>query len=141
MWSYRYSGELYHYGVKGMKWGVRRTKEQLGHKKSRVEKAEKAGIIKETIYGHQGTPKQASPNSIIDHVGNTGKIDVRSFYSPTGWKNKDIHATDHGNPKRHPFGKNGEHVNVYDWNEDGSIKSIKRRELTHEERKGNEDIL
>lgn len=24
--------ELYHYGVKGMKWGVRRTAEELGHK-------------------------------------------------------------------------------------------------------------
>ena len=26
------SNELYHYGVKGMKWGVRRSQEQLGHK-------------------------------------------------------------------------------------------------------------
>lgn len=22
MWSYNYSGELYHHGIKGMKWGV-----------------------------------------------------------------------------------------------------------------------
>ena len=35
------SNELYHYGVKGMKWGVRRTPEQLGHKrrKSEIEKS------------------------------------------------------------------------------------------------------
>lgn len=25
--------ELYHYGIKGMRWGIRRTPEQLGHKK------------------------------------------------------------------------------------------------------------
>ena len=25
-------GEIYHHGIKGQKWGVRRTKEQLGHK-------------------------------------------------------------------------------------------------------------
>lgn len=27
----RYLGEIYHHGVKGMKWGVRRSPEQLGH--------------------------------------------------------------------------------------------------------------
>ena len=37
---------LYHYGVKGMKWGVRRTPEQLGHRKKKVEKPEKSDTIK-----------------------------------------------------------------------------------------------
>ena len=27
MWSYNYTNELYHYGVKGMKWGVRNSQE------------------------------------------------------------------------------------------------------------------
>lgn len=33
MWNYNYydDKELYHHGIKGMKWGVRRTPAQLGH--------------------------------------------------------------------------------------------------------------
>lgn len=33
-----YDEYLMHYGVKGMKWGVRRTPEQLGRKRQRAEK-------------------------------------------------------------------------------------------------------
>ena len=41
---------LMHYGVKGMKWGVRRTSEELGHKpKQTVEKTTEPGIIKTTV--------------------------------------------------------------------------------------------
>lgn len=36
--------ELYHHGVKGMKWGVRRTKAQLGHKVSKFAKKTKKSI-------------------------------------------------------------------------------------------------
>ena len=47
---------LMHYGVKGMKWGVRRTPEELGHKpKQMVEKTTEPGIIKTTVYGHSAT--------------------------------------------------------------------------------------
>lgn len=33
-----FSDELYHFGIKGMKWGVRRTPEQLGHRKKSSKK-------------------------------------------------------------------------------------------------------
>lgn len=40
--------ELYHHGIKGMKWGVRRTKKQLGYKVSRsLKKAGKS--LAETV--------------------------------------------------------------------------------------------
>lgn len=34
MWNYNYSDELYHHGIKGMKWGVRRSRAQLGYSSS-----------------------------------------------------------------------------------------------------------
>lgn len=38
-----YNDEFYHYGVKGMRWGIRRTAEQLGHK-IKAKRKEKAQI-------------------------------------------------------------------------------------------------
>ena len=44
MQEYDYTYELYHHGVKGMKWGVRRTRKQLGRKVSRSLKKTKKRI-------------------------------------------------------------------------------------------------
>lgn len=129
---------LAHYGVKGMKWGVRRTPEQLGHRpKAAVEKTEKAGIIKTTVSGHSATPKQSAPNSITDHVGSDGKVDIRTFYDEEGRKTCEIHTTDHGNPKTHT----APHAHDYAWADDMSRSSKTERELTDTERKENDDIL
>lgn len=35
MWNY--NNELYHHGIKGMKWGVRRTDAQLGHPTGKID--------------------------------------------------------------------------------------------------------
>lgn len=130
---------LMHYGVKGMKWGVRRTPEQLGHPPKRaVEKSETPAIIRMTVSGHDTTPKHAAPMSIADHIGKDGRVDVRTFYDEDGWKAKDIHTTDHGHPKQH---QTVPHVHEYTWYEDGTSAGRTMRDLTDQERKENEDIL
>lgn len=46
-----FGGVLCHHGVKGMKWGIRRTPEQLGHAvKQRVEKAKEDDTIVDGTY-------------------------------------------------------------------------------------------
>lgn len=38
MWSIDYNdNELYHHGIKGMKWGIRRTDAQLGHDTGKID--------------------------------------------------------------------------------------------------------
>ena len=94
-----------------------------------------------TISGHSSTPKEAEPNDIIDHMREDGTVDARGFYGDDGMKKKDIHTTDHGNPKHHTYGEHGEHGHDYEWNEDGSLKEKTTRELREDERKENGDIL
>ena len=103
----------------------------------------KSGIIKadRVISGHSTTPRKAEPNVVIDHIDENGSVKARGFYDADGVKEKDIHTTNHGNPKRHPYGEHGEHAHDYQWNADGSLKNRNPRELTDTERKENSDIL
>lgn len=45
MWDYNYN-EMYHHGIKGMKWGVRRTPAQLGHKPSKPTTSQRKSEMK-----------------------------------------------------------------------------------------------
>lgn len=129
--------DMYHHGVKGQKWGVHN-----GPPYPIREKTSKPGIVKTTISGHDSAPKQGIPNSITDHIGKDGKVDKRSFYGEDGWKEYDIHTTNHGKPKAHPFGKNGEHLKIYDWDkESGKLNNSRNTEIPDNMRKENEDIL
>ena len=108
-----------------------------------VDKTGGSGIIKpdKVILGHAATPKKYKSNAVIDHIDYNGKVNVRSFYTDNSMKSKDIHTTNHGNPKNHNYGEHGEHVHEYEWNENGTLKNKTTRELTTEERKENGDIL
>lgn len=108
-----------------------------------VDKTGGSGIIKpdKVILGHAATPKKYKSDAVIDHIDYNGKVNVRSFYADNSMKSKDIHTTNHGNPKNHNYGEHGEHVHEYEWNENGTLKNKTTRELTTEERKENGDIL
>lgn len=108
-----------------------------------IEKEPGSGIliVDKVVSGHSGTPKAANPGSVIDHIDKNGKVDIRSFYSDGGMKGKEIHATNHGNSKNHPYGENGEHAHDYDWDSDYRLRNRTTRELTEAERKESGDIL
>lgn len=68
---YIYNGELYHHGVKGMRWGVRRTKTQLGgsrlHKKQR---AASEGAHDDYKRAHSGKKVKSMSDSELRSVNN-----------------------------------------------------------------------
>lgn len=85
------------------------------------------------------TTSKATPNLITQVASKKDGIS-RNYYDKSGQWIKQISNNNHGNPKKHPFGKNGEHAHDVVW-KDGKIVSRKVRELTEQERKDNGDIL
>lgn len=88
-------------------------------------------VEKSTIMGE--------PNSVTQVINKRGGID-RNYYGIDGKQIKQICNNNHGNPKHHPFGKNGEHAHDYVWDGDTLVSRLPR-ELTTLERKENGDIL
>jgi hypothetical protein len=115
----------------------------LRENKSCLQSMPDKGIIRVTEVwdGHGSLPRDSKPNAIIDHVFDNGVVRARAFYNDKGRKYKEIHTTNHGKPKAHPFGEHGEHGHIYQWNSDGSLKSKIPYELSDKERKENQEIL
>ena len=103
-----------------------------GYKTKKVEYPPGSGKLIRIKYniGHKSNSRNSIPNSIVDHMLDDGYVDVRTHYDNYGRKDWEIHTTDHGNPKEHPYGKHGEHAHDYVWGSGGRLKSMKRRELT-----------
>ena len=110
--------------------------------KNNVEKNGNSDIIKPTkvISGHKANPRESNAFDIIDHLGEDGKTETRTFYNGKGEKAKDITNHNHKMPKTHPYGTNGEHAHDYTW-ENGELIGRTTRELTETERKENRNIL
>lgn len=85
------------------------------------------------------TSTYGESNSITQTVAVNNAIN-RNFYDETGCWTKQITNNDHGNKKKHPYGKHGEHAHDIIW-EDDKIVDRPVRELTDAERRENEDIL
>lgn len=83
---------------------------------------------------------KAQPDSVTERYNKKGGID-RNFYNSEGIQIKQISNHNHGNSKKHPFGKNGEHAHDYIYDSKGKLIDRPVRELTETERKENGDIL
>ena len=64
--SFPSSDEIYHHGIKGMKWGIRRTPEQLGHKIAGKLKIKKKGGKVETTKDSSSKKKSDSPEETVE---------------------------------------------------------------------------
>ena len=89
---------------------------------------------------HPRIPQRYAPNAVVDTVSQNGRQHDRTFFDWNGLQTRQVSNGPHGNKKRHPYGKSGEHVHDIIW-EDGKIIGRPSRELTDEERKESADIL
>lgn len=122
---------------------------QAARSRSAVEKYEKVRYHKNgtvvvtddwTKLEHKHIPKRYAPNAVVDTISQNGRQRDRTFFDENGRQIRQVSNGPHGNKKRHPYGKNGEHAHDIIW-KDGEIISRPTRELTDSERKESADIL
>ena len=89
---------------------------------------------------HPRIPQRYAPNAVVDTISQNGKQRDRTFFDANGRQIRQVSNGPHGNKKRHPYGKNGEHAHDIIW-KDGKIVGRSPREITDEERKESADIL
>ena len=113
------------------------------HADEKLQANKDNGIIKvsKTWTGHSSLPRDAEAGAVIDHVSENGSVKARAFYGNDGRKYKEIHTTNHGNPKQHSYGQHGEHAHYYEWSSEGKLIGKAPMELSAKDRKENADIL
>lgn len=92
---------------------------------------------------HSSVPAKYKPFAIIETKEEKGKhIHInRTLYDKNGDLSIQIHSGNHGQPKLHPYGNNGEHHHYYNWKENQKKPNRITGDLTHKERKEHGDIL
>lgn len=88
--------------------------------------------------------RKYKPNAVVETVTmyKSGKRQIdRTIYDHNGVMKTQIHSGDHGKPKAHSYGINGEHHHYYTWIEGEEHPRRETGELTDRERKENGDIL
>lgn len=123
---------------------ARKEIEKYKDKYSEIKHNEDGYIVDTNTWtSHQHIPSKYRPNAVIKQITRTknGVESIsRNIYDKDSKLIKQIHNSNHGNSKAHPYGVNGEHVHEFIWENDNIVGRIVR-ELTESERKENGDIL
>lgn len=126
----------------GRKEAARASKEIAKYEKIRYHSDGRIVVTDDwTTKGHSGVPQKYMPNAVIDTLSRNGKQHDRTIYGPDGVIKMQIHGGDHGQPKRHPYGRHGEHIHDYTWRPGQDKPNRPARDALAEERIWHKDIL